>query len=153
MEIVATDDPQARMRLAPQPHWLEGGSIPRICSSVLYSLVASAAGLVVLAAIQTLEPIATLDLRMMICHPYRPSAQCWSAPNAGRSPPMCAFVRCLVHAQSCPEPVAAGDATFMRGTRGRRFDYRTGNRSMACPVAGRGPPRMECRYPGPLLPP
>lgn len=33
-----------------------------------------------------------------------------------------AFVRCLVHPEGSAEPSATGDATFTRGTRGRRFD-------------------------------
>jgi hypothetical protein len=32
-----------------------------------------------------------------------------------------AFVCCLVCAEGSAEPVATGDATFMRGTRGRHF--------------------------------
>lgn len=121
MAIVPTEGPQARMRLLPQPHLLDDNGVS-VASSVLYSLADSAAGLAVFAATRTLTPIATLDLRMNYLRPAPADhalvvdAKCEAVTDD------VAFVRCLVHSEGSPEPVAAGDATFMRGTRGRRFD-------------------------------
>lgn len=121
MAILPTEGPQARMRLQPQPHLLDDTGVS-VCSSVLFSLADSAAGLAVFAATRTLTPIATLDLRMNYLRPAPADhtlvvdAKCEAVTDD------VAFVRCLVHTEGSPEPVATGDATFMRGTRGRRFD-------------------------------
>lgn len=64
MEVVAVETDQIRMRLIPQPWLLADDDAEQICSSVLYSLADSAAGLAVFAAAGALAPIATLDLRM-----------------------------------------------------------------------------------------
>ena len=120
--IAPADGPQVCMHLAPQPHLMDEASPAAICSSVLYSLADCAAGLAVLAATRTLTPIATLDLRMNYLRlasggrAMRVSAECGAVTDD------VAFVRCLVHAEGCPDPVATGDATFMRGTHGRQFD-------------------------------
>ena len=64
MRVVAVEADQVRMRLAPQPWLLADDDAEEICTSVLYSLADSAAGLAVFAAAGELTPIATLDLRM-----------------------------------------------------------------------------------------
>ncbi|MDM4771606.1 MULTISPECIES: PaaI family thioesterase [Solimonas] len=121
MAILPTEGPQACMRLVPQAHFLDEPG-ESICSSVLYSLADSAAGLAVFAATRTLTPIATLDLRMNYLRPAPcdhalvVDARCEAVTDD------VAFVRCLVHAEGSREQLATGDATFMRSTRGRRFD-------------------------------
>ena len=121
MAILPTEGPQARMRLVPQAHLLDDTRVS-ICSSVLYSLADSAAGLAVFAATRTLTPIATLDLRMNYLRPALGDHALVVEARCEAVTDDVAFVRCLVHAEGRAEPVATGDATFMRGTRGRRFD-------------------------------
>lgn len=121
MAILPTEGPQARMRLAPQAHLLDDTGVS-ICSSALYSLADSAAGLAVFAATRTLTPIATLDLRMNYLRPAPSHHALVAEARCEAVTDDVAFVRCLVHAEGRAEPVASGDATFMRGTRGRRFD-------------------------------
>ena len=122
MVIVPTDGLQVRMRLSPKPHLLDAASTLTICSSVLLSLCDSAAGLAVFAATQTLAPIATLDLRMNYLRPAPGNLPVTVSATSDGVTDNVAFVRCVVHAEGSAEPVATGDATFMRGTRGRRFD-------------------------------
>jgi uncharacterized protein (TIGR00369 family) len=121
MAILPTEGPQARMRLVPQAHLLDDTRVS-ICSSVLYSLADSAAGLAVFAATRTLMPIATLDLRMNYLRPAPGDHALVVEARCEAVTDDVAFVRCLVHAEGSPDPVGTGDATFMRGTRGRRFD-------------------------------
>ena len=122
MTIVPTEGRHAHMRLMPQPHLLDDAGAKTLCSSAVLSLVDSAAGLAVFVATRSLNPIATLDLRMNYLRPAPTDLAMDVSADCVAFTDDVAFVHCLVHAEGHPHPVATGDATFMRGTSVRRFD-------------------------------
>ena len=122
MEVVAVEADRVRMRLAP-PQWLRADDgADEICSGVLYSLADSAAGLAVFAAAQELSPIATLDLRMDYLRPAASERVLVATARCHHLTDDVAFVRCEVSSEEEDGPVAIGNATFMRGTQGKRVE-------------------------------
>jgi uncharacterized protein (TIGR00369 family) len=121
MQVVAMAADQVRMRLAPQPQLLADDDAGDICSSVLYSLADSASGLAVFAATRELKPIATLDLRMDYLRPAAGERALVATARCHHLTEDVAFVHCEVFSEGMDEPVAKGNATFMRGTQGKRF--------------------------------
>lgn len=122
MEILAMEGDSVRMRAAPQLHLLGDAGTGTICSSVLYSLADSVGGLAVFAATRTLEPIATLDLRMNYLRTAPGHGAVVATARCEHVTEDVAFVRCAVYSEPGRAPVATGDAAFMRGTKGIRFD-------------------------------
>lgn len=133
MKIIPTDGSRACMCLTSRPSLLEDSDVPTLCSSVLYSLADSAAGLAVFAATRKLDPIATLDLRMNYLRAAPADIAIEASAECEALTEDVAFVRCLVRAQDTRDVLATGDATFMRGTRGHRFDADPASES---PTAG-----------------
>jgi uncharacterized protein (TIGR00369 family) len=122
MEILPMEGDSVRMRAPPQPHLLGDAGTATICSSVLYSLADSVGGLAVLTATRALEPIATLDLRMNYLRPAPGHGAVVAAARCEHITEDVAFVRCAVYSEPDRALVATGDAAFMRGTSGIRFD-------------------------------
>lgn len=121
MRVVAVEADQVRMRLAPQPWLLADDDAEEICTSVLYSLADSAAGLAVFAAAGELTPIATLDLRMDYLRPAASDRALLALAHCLHLTDDVAFVHCDVLSEGQEQPLATGKATFMRNTRGKRF--------------------------------
>jgi len=121
MEVVAVETDQIRMRLIPQPWLLADDDAEQICSSVLYSLADSAAGLAVFAAAGALAPIATLDLRMNYLRPAASGRALLAVARCHHLTDEVAFVQCEICSEGQAQPVATGSATFMRNTSGKRF--------------------------------
>ncbi|MDT0618388.1 PaaI family thioesterase [Salinisphaera sp. P385] len=121
MRVVAVEADQVRMRLAPQLWLLADDDAEEICTSVLYSLADSAAGLAVFAASGELTPIATLDLRMDYLRPAASDRALLAQARCLHLTDDVAFVHCDVLSEGQEQPVATGKATFMRNTRGKRF--------------------------------
>ncbi|MDE0853414.1 MAG: PaaI family thioesterase [Nevskia sp.] len=121
IEILSLDGPQTRMRLAPLWYLMDADA-SAICSSVLFSLADAAAGLAVFGATRTLTPIATLDLRMNYLRPAPADRGLVADAHCLAVTGDVAFVHCQGHVEGSTELLATGDATFMCGTRGRRFD-------------------------------
>ncbi len=122
MEVLPMEGDSVRMRAPPQPHLLADAGIATICSSVLYSLADSVGGLAVFAATRALEPIATLDLRMNYLQPAPGHGAVVATARCEHVTEDVAFVRCAVYSEPGQALVATGDAAFMRGTKGIRFD-------------------------------
>ncbi len=121
MQVLAVEDDQVRMRLVPQPWLLDDDDAADLCSSVLYSLADSAAGLAVYAATRTLTPIATLDLRMDYLRPAAGDRAVVALARCLRFTEDVALVHCEIRSEGQTQPVATGTVTFMRNTQGRRF--------------------------------
>lgn len=121
MEVVALEAGQVRMRLAPQPWLLADDDAEEICSSVLYSLADSAAGLAVFAAARELAPIATLDLRMDYLRPAAIDRALVATACCRHLTDEVAFIHCEIFSEGEAQPAATGSATFMRNTAGKRF--------------------------------
>lgn len=121
MEVLAVETDQVRMRLAPQPWQLSDDGTEDICSSVLYSLADSAAGLAVFAAAQELAPIATLDLRMDYLRPAAIGRALLASAHCRHLSDEVAFIHCEIFSEGEEQAVATGSATFMRNTAGKRF--------------------------------
>ena len=121
MEVVAVETDQVRMRLAPQPWFLTDDCTEEICSSVLYSLADSAAGLAVFAAARELAPIATLDLRMDYLRPAAIGRALLTTAHCRHLSDEVAFIHCEIFSEGEEQPVATGSASFMRNTPGKRF--------------------------------
>lgn len=121
VQVVAVEDDQVRMRLAPRPWLLADDDAGEICSSVLYSLADSAAGLAVLAAARNLTPVATLDLRMDYLRPAAGDRALLAVAHCHHLTDDVAFIHCEILSEGQEQPVATGTATFIRNTRGNRF--------------------------------
>jgi uncharacterized protein (TIGR00369 family) len=121
MRIDAMDNNQVHMRLDPKPWLLDADDAASLCSSVLYSLADSAAGISVYVATRTLTPIATLDLRMDYWRPAAGDCAVLAIARCLHFTEEIAFVQCEIRSEGYIQPVATGTATFMRNTRGQRF--------------------------------
>ncbi|MEN8821358.1 MAG: PaaI family thioesterase [Abyssibacter sp.] len=122
MQVLTMEADQVRMRLVPGPDLHADDAADELCSSVLFSLVDSACGLAVFAAIQELTPIATLDLRMDYLRPAGRERALMASARCHHWSDDVAFVRCQVFSEGLDGPVAIGNATFMRATQGRHFE-------------------------------
>ena len=120
MEVLAMEADQVRMRLVPGPELHADDAAEELCTSVLYSLVDSACGLAVFAALRELKPIATLDLRMDYLRPAGSERALVATARCHHLTDDVAFVRCEVSSEEEDGPVAIGNATFMRGTQSKR---------------------------------
>ena len=120
MEVLAMEADQVRMRLEPGPALHADDAAEELCTSVLYSLVDSACGLAVFAALRELKPIATLDLRMDYLRPAGSERALVATARCHHLTDDVAFVRCEVSSEEEDGPVAIGNATFMRGTQSKR---------------------------------
>lgn len=121
MEVIAVGTDRVHMRLAPQPWFLSDDSAEEVCSSVLYSLADSAAGLAVFAVTRELSPIATLDLHMDYLRPADISRNLFTTACCRHLSDEVAFIYCEIFSEGEEQPVATGSATFMRNTPGKRF--------------------------------
>lgn len=121
MQVLAMEADQVRMRLVPGPALRADDAAEELCTSVLYSLADSACGLTVFAALQELKPIATLDLRMDYLRPAASERALVATARCHHLTDEVAFVHCEVFSEGQDEPVAIGNATFMRATQGKHF--------------------------------
>ena len=121
VQVVAVEDDQVRMRLVPQPWLLSDDDAEEICSSVVYSLADSAAGLAVFAAARELTPFATLDLRMDYLRPALSDRALLAVAHCRHLTDDVAFIHCEILSEGQMLPVATGTATFIRNTQGKRF--------------------------------
>lgn len=119
VQVVAVKADQVRMRLSPQAWLLADDESQEICTSVLYSLADSAAGLAVFAAARELSPIATLDLRMDYLRPAAGDRALSALARCLHLTDDVAFVHCELLSEGQEQPVALGRVTFMRNTRGK----------------------------------
>lgn len=122
MQVLAMEADQVRMRLVPGPELRADDAAEELCTSVLYSLVDSACGLAVFAALRELKPIATLDLRMDYLRPAASKRALVATARCHHLTDDVAFLRCPVFSEGLDEPVAIGNATFMRATQGKHFE-------------------------------
>lgn len=121
MQVVAMDGGKVHMRMAPQPYLLGDDDAEDLCTSVLYSLADSACGLAVFAAVRELKPIATLDLRMDYLRPATSDRNLLAIARCHHLGDDVAFVYCEIRSEGEEQPVALGNATFMRGTQGKHY--------------------------------
>ncbi|MES1941867.1 hypothetical protein T5B8_16589 [Salinisphaera sp. T5B8] len=122
MQVVAMEADQVRMRLVPGPELRAADAAEELCTSVLYSLVDSACGLAVFAALRELKPIATVDLRMDYLRPAGSERALVATAHCHHLTDDVAFVRCQVFSEGLDGPVAIGNAIFMRATQGKHFE-------------------------------
>lgn len=121
MQVLAIEADQVRMRLVPGPEMRAEDAAEEFCTSVLYSLVDSACGLAVFAALREFKPIATLDLRTDYLRPAGVERALAATARCHHSTDHVALVHCDVFSEGQEEPVAIGNATFMRATQGKHF--------------------------------
>lgn len=100
--------------LPPRPEWLADPVRGLLNNGVVATLVDSAAGMAVYAALEAPERIATLDLRMDYlrpasdCSPLRCAAECFRLSRH------IAFVRSRVWQDGSDDDLAVSHAAFMR---------------------------------------
>ena len=116
MQVLAMEADHVCMRLVPGPELRAEDAAEDLCTSVLYSLVDSACGLAVFAALQE------LDLRMDYLRPAATERVLVATARCHHLTDDVAFVRCEVSSEEEDGPVAIGNATFMRGTQGKRVE-------------------------------
>lgn len=118
--VVNTLTPEAvLMQLPYRDDWLGDPSRGVIHTGVITTLVDSACGLALLAKLQSLEAIATLDLRMDYLRPALRDRDLHCRAECYRVTPHIAFARATVWQELESEPVAVSQSVFMRTTRNR----------------------------------
>lgn len=108
-----------RMTLPFREDWLGDPERGVIHTGVVTTLVDSASGLCVLLKLQTLEPIATLDLRMDYLRPALRDLDVICRAECYRVTPHIAFVRASVWQGDEAAPVATSQSVFMRTQRNK----------------------------------
>lgn len=106
----------AVVRLPYREDWLGDRERGLIATGIITTLVDSAAGVAAFSALEQIEPIATLDLRMDYLRPSHPPHDLWCEARVERLTRNIAFLRATVWQQLREEPVATGQGAFMRGT-------------------------------------
>ena len=97
----------------PQTQVVHGG--------VITSLIDSAGGLAVFAALSRMEAIATLDLRIDYMKPAVPEQSLYASSECYKLTRRIAFVRSIAYQDNAEDPIATSLSTYMRGAnRGKR---------------------------------
>ncbi|HVT36958.1 MAG TPA: PaaI family thioesterase [Nevskiaceae bacterium] len=119
IEVSICEPEYVEMMLPYREDWL--GDVERgvIHTGVITTLVDSACGLALLAHLSTLEPIATLDLRMDYLRPAFAPKPVWCRAECYRSTENIVFMRASCWQDDRAQPVSATQAAFMRTTRSR----------------------------------
>ncbi|WP_091855206.1 MULTISPECIES: PaaI family thioesterase [Marinobacter] len=131
MQVVSVNGGEVCMRLMPQSWMIADDGAKEICTGVLYSLADSASGLAVFAEARELTPIATLDLRMDYFRSATTERALLAVAACRYLTDEIAFIHCNIFPEGDKQPVAAGSATFMRNTRGQRFQTTLGQKREA----------------------
>lgn len=108
-----------RMSLPFREEWLGDPERGVIHTGVVTTLVDSASGLCVLLKLASLEPIATLDLRMDYLRPALRDKTVYCRAECYRVTPHIAFVRANVWQDDEDQPVATSQSVFMRTQRNK----------------------------------
>lgn len=103
--VVMCQPYQERLVGNPETGVLHGG--------VVTTLIDSACGLAVLAAMDSPGPIATLDLRIDYLKPAAPGKDLLATAHCYKLTRHIAFVRATAHHEDADDPVAAAQATFI----------------------------------------
>src|SRR5687768_11924548 len=103
------------MRMPCRPEFLGDMERAAIHTGAVTTLIDSACGVAVLAHLGTPEPIATLDLRVDYLRASRMHADLVCRAVCFRTTPQIVFVRAEVWQDDPSQPVAVGQAAFMRG--------------------------------------
>ena len=120
LESAATDT--VRMRLGYQAAFLGNVEAGLWHTGIAFTAADSACGLAVFLALPGLEAIATLDLRMDYLRPAGRERALMASARCHHWSDDVAFVRCQVFSEGLDEPVAIGNAIFMRATQGKHFE-------------------------------
>lgn len=107
------------MSLPYRDEWLGDTERGVIHTGVITTLIDSCCGLALLAHLQTLEPIATLDLRMDYLRPALRDKPVHCRAWCYRLTPHIAFLRAEAWQDNAQEPVAASNGAFMRTTKNK----------------------------------
>lgn len=124
---------QATVALPARPDWTGDTHRHLIHSGCLSVLADSACGLAVGAALDTIEPFATLDLRMDYLRPALAERELVCRAECHRLSRSVAFVRGELHQAGHDEPVATVNAAFMRATASGRREPSAGTQAAAAP--------------------
>lgn len=116
MQLVEAGPAFATLRLPARDIWTGDTKHQLIHPGCLSVLADTACGLAVGCAMETLEPFATLDLRMDYLRPPVAHTDLICHATCHRLSRSVAFVRGELHQPGQTEPVATVNATFMRGT-------------------------------------
>ena len=116
MQIEELERGRSLVRLPYREDWLGDRERGLIATGIITTLVDSAAGVAAFSALDEVEPIATLDLRMDYLRPSHPPHDLWCEARCERLTRNIAFLRASVWQQQRDEPVASGQGAFMRGT-------------------------------------
>lgn len=120
MLIDRLDASGADAHLPYRREWLGDTGRGLIHTGIIISLVDTISGLAALAAIGRFEPVPTLDLRMDYLRPALPDKTLRARAECYRLTRSIAFVRASAWQDDAREPVAVGQATFMRAAGGDR---------------------------------
>lgn len=117
LRCTALSELGARVELPYRPDWLGDTQRGVIHTGIITTLVDSACGLAVFAALLKPAPFATLDLRMDYLRPALPDKTLVCHAEVYRLTRSIAFARAHVWQELELEPVAACHSTFMLGAR------------------------------------
>jgi uncharacterized protein (TIGR00369 family) len=117
MSITELTSDAAIVELPFREDWLVDIERGLIHPGIVTTLVDSACGAAVIARIGTLEPIATLDLRMDYLRVARRDLPVYCRAECHRLTPIIAFARATVWQDDREQPIAQSQGAFMRTKR------------------------------------
>ncbi|MEQ1437740.1 PaaI family thioesterase [Fontimonas sp. SYSU GA230001] len=117
MQITRLDASGAEVRLPFREDWIGDAERGLIHPGIVTTLVDSACGAAVMARIERLEPIATLDLRMDYLRAGRRGLDVHCLAQCYRLTASIAFARATVWQDDRSEPIAVSQSVFMRTQR------------------------------------
>lgn len=139
LDVVGVEPAQATMRLPWRADLVGDPATGVIAGGAVTTLLDHTCGQAVWAAMDRLQPIATLDLRIDYMRPARPREDLLGHAVCYKLTRSVAFVRATAYESDPADPVAAAQATFML-TGGGRDAMARGAQAAAmalrAPVAG-----------------
>jgi uncharacterized protein (TIGR00369 family) len=119
MQVAALASGAAYVQLPYRHEWLGDSERGLINTGIVATLVDTASGLAVFAALERFQSIATLDLRMDYLRPALPEKTLHCRAQCYRMTTHIAFARAQVWQDDETQPLAVSQSAFMRSSRAR----------------------------------
>lgn len=114
IEPVEVTDEHLTARIAYKEELVGNPDTGVVHGGVITTLVDQTCGAAVIVALDSLEAVVTLDLRLDYLQPAQPQQPIWARAQCYKLTPHIAFVRCVVYQDTLDSPIATSMSTFMR---------------------------------------
>lgn len=114
IEPVEVTDEHLTARIPYKPELVGNPDTGVVHGGVITTLVDQTCGAAVIVALDSLEAVVTLDLRLDYLHPAQPQQPIWAQAQCYKLTRDIAFVRCVVYQDTLMSPIATSMSTFMR---------------------------------------